>query len=91
MPRDQQKLALDVTYDIFIKKGGFPHEIRKAVLERVGLTMLRVVHTSALTEFFMDHIKDIMKVVESKISKVNTSKYRSKTSKIWSAYSYHIP
>ncbi len=74
MPRDQQALAVDVTYDIFMKKGGFSHEIKKAVLERVGLTMLRVIHTSALTQFFMDHIKDIMKVVESKLPKVHLTK-----------------
>ena len=70
MPRDRQKLAVDVPYGIFMKEGNFPNEIRRAALERVALSMLRVVHTSALTEFFMEHIKEIMKLIEAKQSRV---------------------
>ena len=73
MPRDRQKLAVDVPYGIFMKEGNFPNEIRRAALERVAMSMLRVVHTSALTEFFMEDIKEIMKIIEAKQSRVCTS------------------
>lgn len=72
MPRDRQKLAVDVPYGIFMKEGNFPNEIRRAALEKVAMSMLRVVHTPALTEFFMDHIKEIMKIIEAKQSRVCT-------------------
>ena len=72
MSRDRQKLAVDVPYGIFMKEGNFPNEIRRAALERVAMSMLRVVHTPTLTEFFMDHIKEIMKTIEAKQSRVCT-------------------
>ena len=72
MPRDKQKLAVDVPYNIFMKEGSFPNESRRAALERVAMSILRVVHTQALTEFFMDHIKEIMKIIEAKQSRVSS-------------------
>ena len=71
MPRDRQKLAVDVPFSIFVNEAGFHNEVRRATLDRVAVSMLRVVHTSALTEFFMDHIKHVMSVIEAKPSKVS--------------------
>ena len=68
---DKHKLAVDVPYNIFKKEGCFPNEIRRAALDRVCLTMLRLVHKAALTEFFCDHIKDIITMIETKVNKVS--------------------
>ena len=72
MSRNRQKLAVDVPYGIFMKEGNFTNEIRRAALERVAMSMLRVVHTPTLTEFFMDHLKEIMNIIEAKPSRVCT-------------------
>ena len=68
---DKHKPALDVSYNIFRREGSFTNDQRRAALERVCLSMLRTVHVSALTEFFMDHIKEIMGTVEAKQAKVS--------------------
>ncbi len=68
---DKHKPALDVPYKIFRKEGSFPNEIRRASCERVCLSLLRLCHVSALTEFFMDHIKDIMDTIQAKTVKVS--------------------
>lgn len=77
----KQKQALEVSYNIFVKTGSYPAEIRRAVIERVCLNMLRVVHKSTVIEFFTDHIVEIKGLIESKLSKVNlfdhTSSYKT--------------
>ena len=70
MAMDRHKPALNVPYNIFRKEGSFANEIRRAALERVCLTLLRLVHISALTEFFMEHIKEIMTNIQAKPVKV---------------------
>ena len=62
---------MDVPYKIFVKTGGFPAEIRRATIERVCLSMLRICSKSALLEFFLDHIVQIKELMEAKLSKVN--------------------
>ncbi|XP_078611931.1 DNA-dependent protein kinase catalytic subunit-like isoform X2 [Branchiostoma floridae x Branchiostoma japonicum] len=63
MGADRQKPALDIPYGIFRREGSFPNEIRRSALERVCLPMLRLVHPAALTEFFTDHIREIMDII----------------------------
>jgi hypothetical protein len=72
---DKQKPALDVAYNIFCREGGFKNSQRRAALERVCLSMLRVVHLPTLKEFFIDHIKDIVASIELKFNKVFYFKY----------------
>ena len=67
---DKHKPAIDVPYKIFRKEGSFPDVIRRAALERVCLPLLRTAHKGALTEFFSDHIKEIMATLETKFNKV---------------------
>lgn len=59
---------------IFQKEGSFPNEIRRATIERVCLPMLRLCEKSAFIEFYLDHIGEIMKVVETKLIKVSLEK-----------------
>ena len=73
---------MDVPYKIFVKTGGFPAEIRRATIERVCLSMLRICSKSALLEFFLDHIVQIKELMEAKLSKVN---FPSVNSKSWTA------
>ena len=68
---DKHKLALDVPYKIFMKEGSFPNDVRRASLERVCISILRLCHVSALTEFFTDHIKDIVAAIVAKQVKVS--------------------
>ena len=70
LPADKQKSALDVGYKIFASEGSYPNIIRCATVQRVCLPMLRLVHKAALIEFFLDHIQDLMKTVELRLSRV---------------------
>ena len=70
MKPDRQREALDVPYSIFSKENEYPHAIRRQALERVCLPMLRIAHTTALTEFFLSHIVDIMNTIDTKLAKV---------------------
>ena len=70
LPTDKQKSALDIGYKIFASEGSFPNVIRRTTVERVCLPMLRLVHKAAVIEFFLDHILDLMKTVELRLSKV---------------------
>ena len=70
MKPDRQREALDVPYSIFTKENEYPHAIRQQALERVCLPMLRIAHTTSLTEFFLSHIVDIMNTIDTKLAKV---------------------
>ncbi|ESO96748.1 hypothetical protein LOTGIDRAFT_143667, partial [Lottia gigantea] len=65
----KQKLALDIPYKIFTSSGSYPSAIRIAALSRVCLPMLRLVHKSAVIEFFLTHISFIMSEIEAKLVK----------------------
>ncbi|XP_076445486.1 DNA-dependent protein kinase catalytic subunit-like [Babylonia areolata] len=69
LPGDKQKDALDISYKIFTSEGSYPNVIRRATVERVCLPMLRLVQKTALIQFFLDHILDLMKTVELKLSR----------------------
>jgi hypothetical protein len=70
LPKDKQKVALDVLYTIFIEEGNYTNKQRQASCERICLTLLRMVDKLALTEFFCNHIKEIMKIIKSDVNKV---------------------
>ncbi|KAL8588517.1 hypothetical protein ACOMHN_043866 [Nucella lapillus] len=83
LPGDKQKAAVDVGYKIFASEGSYPSAIRRATVERVCLPMLRLVHKATLIEFFLDHILDLMKTVELRLSRSPQSVVESQlTSKI---------
>ncbi|KAI0227633.1 DNA-dependent protein kinase catalytic subunit [Lamellibrachia satsuma] len=66
LPKEQQQPALDMPFAIFTSTDHYTPSQRRAALERVCLSMLRVVHTSAVTEFFCDHITEVMTVIEAR-------------------------
>ena len=65
------KAAVDVAYRIFTDETGYPAEARRAAGERVCLPLLRSCDLAALREFFLDHIGQIMQVLEANLSKVS--------------------
>ncbi|XP_078691376.1 DNA-dependent protein kinase catalytic subunit-like isoform X2 [Branchiostoma floridae x Branchiostoma belcheri] len=77
MGADRQKPALDIPYGIFRREGSFPNEIRRSALERVCLPMLRLVHPAALTEFFTDHIREIMDIIGAPQTKAGEASLRT--------------
>ncbi|XP_048248370.1 DNA-dependent protein kinase catalytic subunit-like [Haliotis rufescens] len=81
LPADKQKVVLDVPLRIFQKEGSFPNEIRRATIERVCLPMLRLCQKTAFIEFYLDHIGEIMKVVETKLIKAVAEMETQLTSK----------
>ena len=77
----KQKPAVDIPYGIFTSDGRYSNLQRQAALQRVCLSMLRSVKTATLIEFFTDHVKEIMAILEAKDNKVGrlvvANKYRS--------------
>ncbi|ELU11183.1 hypothetical protein CAPTEDRAFT_224273 [Capitella teleta] len=83
LPKDKHKLALDVPYKIFSQEGRFTNNQRRAACEKVSLSLMRLVHSSALTEFYCEHIKEIMKIIEAKPTKAPEHAFEAQlTSKI---------
>ena len=56
-------------YNIFMKMS-YPGEIRRATIERVCLSMLRMVNKSVVVDFFTDHIVQVKQLIEAKLTKV---------------------
>ncbi|XP_077979786.1 DNA-dependent protein kinase catalytic subunit-like [Glandiceps talaboti] len=77
LPVDRQKNAIEVAYNIFIKDNSYPNDIRRAALERVGLSLLRLTETSALKEFCLSHVTEIMACIEAKQTKVPESAFET--------------
>jgi len=65
LPKEQQKRALDVPFLIFTCVDRYTADQRRAALERVCLSMLRVADTSALVDFFCDHINEVMNLIHT--------------------------
>ncbi|KAK7506702.1 hypothetical protein BaRGS_00002177 [Batillaria attramentaria] len=83
LPADKQKPALDIPYMIFASEGSYPNVIRRATTERVCLPLLRLVKKSTLIEFYLEHILDLMKTVDLRLSKTPESIVESQlTSKL---------
>lgn len=66
-----KKEAIDVAYQLFTNERDYPLEGRRAIAERVCLTLMKSCDEVALREFFLDHVGEIMTTVEDKLSKVN--------------------
>lgn len=66
----QAKAAMDVCFSIFLNERDYLSESRRAVVERVCITFLLNTSTAARREFYLDHIKDIMAIIEVKQLKV---------------------
>jgi len=63
---DKQKPLLDVAYRFYYSdECGLTSEQRRSALEHVVLHMLQVANTSAIVEFFVDHIIGIMTCIET--------------------------
>ena len=70
MPRDKQKIAANVAYEIFGNAGNYTREQRRAAIEKVVMTMLMAMNKESITDFFISHIRSIMKEIDQKLSKV---------------------
>lgn len=70
VPAAKQKSMVDVAYNIFCQEKLYPGEVRRTTIEKVALPILRLVHKSALLEFFNDHMGDLRTTVEAKLVKV---------------------
>lgn len=73
----EAKTAIDSVYKMLTNEHGYPPEARRAAGERVCLPLLRSCDLAALREFFLDHIGEIMQVLEANLTKVSRdiSKY----------------
>ena len=69
LPREKHCGAVTVAYGIFMKLD-YGDAIRSATLERVAISLLRSLHSTAVNEFFRSHIVEIMEVIEGKTNKV---------------------
>ena len=66
----QAKAAMDLCFAIFLNERDYRPDSRRAVVERVCMTFLLNTSSAALREFYLDHIKDIMRIIEGKQAKV---------------------
>jgi hypothetical protein len=71
LPRDKQKAAADVAYNIFTSAERYSNAQRRSAVEKVLLPMLSAVHKDALIEFFVSHVRDLLRDVELKLPKVS--------------------
>lgn len=71
----EKKQAMDVAYQFFTNERDYPIEGRQAAAERVCLTLMRSCDEVALREFFLDHVGEIMSVIEASLSKVLSCLY----------------
>ena len=69
---DQAKAAMDVCFVIFLNERDYRPENRRAVIERVCITLLMNASTAAVRQFYLHHIKDIIGLIEAKQAKVLT-------------------
>ncbi|KAK7005038.1 DNA-dependent protein kinase catalytic subunit, partial [Biomphalaria glabrata] len=69
LPLDQQLLALDVPFSVFVNDNSYLPHVRRAAVENVCLPILRVVSTSALLQFFSSHIQEIIRYLDQTLNK----------------------
>ena len=62
--------ALSVSFNMFINERDYPTESRRGIGERVCCTLLRMVFHTSLIEFYVQHIVQIMDIVEAKVLRV---------------------
>ena len=63
--------SLNKSLEILTDEHGYPTDARRAVGERVCLTLVQECSEQALEEFFISRINTIMRIVESKLSRVS--------------------
>lgn len=66
----EKKQAIDLAYRFFTNERDYPIEARRAAAERVCLTLMRSCDEVALREFFLDHVEEIITIIEASLSKV---------------------
>ena len=66
----QAKEAMDVCFTIFLNERDYRPDNRRAVVERVCVTFLLNTSSAALRQFYLQHIKEIMGIIEAKQAKV---------------------
>ena len=64
------KSAAEAAYKVFTNERSYPPEARRAACERVCLPLLRSCSEQTLRDFFIDHIREIVDVIEANLSKV---------------------
>ncbi len=64
------KAAVDVAYRVLMDRDVHSPEVRKAAGERMCLPFLRECGLETLREFFLDHIQDIMAIIEANFERV---------------------
>ena len=64
------KSAVEAAYKVFTNERSYPPEARRAACERVCLPLLRSCSEQTLRDFFIDHIREIVDVIEANLSKV---------------------
>ena len=62
--------ALESVYRVFSDTSQYPSAMRCAAANRVLLTMMRSCSTKTLKAFFVNHVVDLMSLIEAKESKV---------------------
>ena len=67
----EKKKAIDVAYQFFTNERDYPMEGRRAAAERVCVPLMKSCDEVALREFFLDHVGDIMTIIEASLSKVH--------------------
>jgi DNA-dependent protein kinase catalytic subunit len=65
----EKKKAIDVSCRFFTNEKDYPLDGRRAAAERVCVPLMRACDEVALREFFLDHVGEIMAVIEAPLSK----------------------
>ncbi|CAH1795603.1 unnamed protein product [Owenia fusiformis] len=86
LPQDKQKEALDIPVNYFTKQNSFPNVIRRASIERICLPMMHLVHSAALKEFFVVHIKELMAMVDGPLRKTPETAFETQLTNRICAY-----
>ena len=69
LPTSEKKKAIDVAYHFFTNEN-YSLDGRRAAAERVCVTLMQSCDEVVLREFFLDHVVEIMAVIESPLVKV---------------------
>ena len=71
-PGGKVRAALEKVYTIFTNESQYEAVIRCAVANRILITMMKDCLVDTIKEFFVEHISEVMAVIEAKESKVCT-------------------
>lgn len=67
--KDKQKPLVDIPYRMLYDKS-FSSEIKLSILERICLPLLRSSSSSAIIEFFLNHVCRLAEIADGKLNKV---------------------